>query len=198
MLSEKVAFYFQKQILEKLPEDIREKVAVAGGAVRDKLLDVDIKDYDLFVQDKETEDKLIEFYKANGKEGNVNSQLANYTYEGKWIQIIRGKYYNMETTELIDSFDFTITMAMVTMKHGLRVGEFFYQGIATKHLRINRLDFPLSSLERMQKYIKKGYTACNGTLLTLTRELQKVNLDNPQENSLTFYSDGTPRFLGVD
>jgi hypothetical protein len=50
----------------------------------------------------------------------------------------------------------------------------------------------------MQKYIKKGYTACNGTLLTLTRELQKVNLDNPQENSLTFYSDGTPRFLGVD
>jgi hypothetical protein len=198
MLAEKVTFYFQKQILEKLPEDIREKVAVAGGAVRDKLLDVDIKDYDLFVQDKETEDKLMEFYKANGKEGNVNSQLANYTYEGKWIQIIRGKYYNMETTELIDSFDFTITMAMVTMKHGLRVGEFFYQGIATKHLRINRLDFPLSSLERMQKYINKGYTACNGTLLTLTRELQKVNLDNPQENTLTFYSDGTPRFLGVD
>jgi hypothetical protein len=198
MQAEKVTFYFQKQILGKLPEDIREKVAVAGGAVRDKLLDVDIKDYDLFVQDKETEDKLMEFYKANGKEGNVNSQLANYTYEGKWIQIIRGKYYNMETTELIDSFDFTITMAMVTMKHGLRVGEFFYEGIATKHLRINRLDFPLSSLERMQKYIKKGYTACNGTLLTLTRELQKVNLDNPQENTLTFYSDGTPRFLGVD
>jgi hypothetical protein len=125
MQAEKVTFYFQKQILGKLPEDIREKVAVAGGAVRDKLLDVDIKDYDLFVQDKETEDKLMEFYKANGKEGNVNSQLANYTYEGKWIQIIRGKYYNMETTELIDSFDFTITMAMVTMKHGLRVGEFF-------------------------------------------------------------------------
>jgi hypothetical protein len=198
MQAEKVTFYFQKQILGKLPEDIREKVAVAGGAVRDKLLDVDIKDYDLFVQDKETEDKLMEFYKANGKEGNENSQLANYTYEGKWIQIIRGKYYNMETTELIDSFDFTITMAMVTMKHGLRVGEFFYEGITTKHLRINRLDFPLSSLERMQKYIKKGYTACNGTLLTLTRELQKVNLDNPQENSLTFYSDGTPRFLGVD
>jgi hypothetical protein len=198
MLSEKVTFYFQKQILGKLPEDIREKVAVAGGAVRDKLLDVDIKDYDLFVQDKETEDKLISFYRAYGKEGNENSQLANYTYEGKWIQIIRGKYYNMETTELIDSFDFTITMAMVTMKHGLRVGEFFYEGIATKRLRINRLDFPLSSLERMQKYIKKGYTACNGTFLTLARELQKVNLDNPQENSLTFYSDGTPRFLGVD
>jgi hypothetical protein len=78
------------------------------------------------------------------------------------------------------------------------LASFFYEGIATKHLRINRLDFPLSSLERMQKYIKKGYTACNGTLLTLTRELQKVNLDNPQENTLTFYSDGTPRFLGVD
>jgi hypothetical protein len=29
MQAEKVTFYFQKQILEKLPEDIREKVAVA-------------------------------------------------------------------------------------------------------------------------------------------------------------------------
>lgn len=140
----------------------------------------------------------MEFFKTNGKEGRVNSELANYTYEGKWIQIIRGKYYNMETTDLIDSFDFTITMAMVTIKHGLRVGEFFYEGVATKHLRINKLMFPLSSLERMQKYIKKGYTACNGTLLTLTRALQAINLDNPSEDALRFYPDGTPRFLGVD
>jgi hypothetical protein len=34
--------------------------------------------------------------------------------------------------------------------------------------------------------------------LTLVRDLQKINLDNPQENTLTFYSSGTPRFLGVD
>lgn len=127
MLSERVVFYFIKNILEKLPEDIQNKVAVAGGAVRDKLIDAEIKDYDLFVQDKETEDKLMEFLK----------------------QMVRRKG-------------------------------------------------SIVSLPTMQKYIKKGYTACNGTLLTLTRALQAVNLDNPSEDALRFYPDGTPRFLGVD
>lgn len=198
MLAEKVTFYYTKAILEKLPEDIQKKVAVAGGAVRDKLLDAEIKDIDLFVEDKETEDKLMAFLKEKGKEGNTNSQLANYTFEGKWIQVIRSKYYNMQTTEVIDSFDFTICMAMVTIDHGLRVGQYFYEGVATKHLRVHSLPFPLASLERMQKYIKKGYTACNGTILELTKALQRVNLDNDQENSLKFYADGSPRFMGVD
>jgi len=198
MLADHVTFFYKKSILEKLPEDIQKKVAIAGGAVRDKLLNAEVKDIDLFVEDKETEDKLMTFLKENSKEGNVNTQLANYTYEGKWLQVIRGKYYNMQTTEVIDSFDFTICMAMITMDHGLRVGPHFYEGIATKHLRIHNLPFPLASLERMQKYIKKGYTACNGTILELTKALQRVNLDSDQENTLKFYPDGTPRFVGVD
>jgi hypothetical protein len=197
MLAEKVAFYYKASILEKLPEGIRTKVAVAGGAVRDKLVGAEIKDIDLFVEDLDTETKLMEFYKTNGKEGNVNSQLANYTYEGKWIQIIRGKFYDMKTTACIDSFDFTLCMAMVTMD-GLKVGPLLYEAIATKHIRVNKLLFPLASLERMQKYIKKGYIACNGTLLELSKGIQSVNMESKTENALEFYPDGTPRFMGVD
>lgn len=208
MMSDRVAFYFKANILDKLPEDVRDKVVVAGGAVRDKLVDADIKDIDLFVEDKETEDKVMAFFKEKGKEGNVNTQLANYTFEGKWIQVIRGKYYNMKTTEVIDSFDFTICQAMVTTE-GLKTGEYFWQGIATKHLRINKITFPLSTLERLQKYTKKGYTACNGTLLSIAKSINDMDKkvfspdkDSVQsdvaENSLMFYSDGSPRFMGVD
>ena len=197
MLSEKVTFYFTEFIINKLPEDIRERVAVAGGCIRDKMLDTEIKDIDIFVQDAETESKLMDFLKSNGKEGIQNSQLANYTYNGKWVQVIRAKYYDMKTTELIDSFDFTLTMAMIT-SDGLKVGPNFFEALATKHIRVNKITFPLSSLERMQKYIKKGYIACNGTMLELTKALQTVDLSNKEQNSLEFYSDGTPRFLGVD
>lgn len=208
MMTDKVVFYFKVQVLDKLPEDIREKVAIAGGAVRDKLLGVDIKDVDMFVQDKETEDKLMAFFKEKGKEGNVNSQLANYTFEGKWIQVIRDKYYNMKTDEVIDSFDFTLCQAMVTTD-GIKVGQHFWESIATKHIRVHKITFPLSSLERLQKYVQKGYTACNGTLLALAKSVNDMDREifnpsqdpaqaNAAQNTLMFYSDGSPRFMGVD
>ena len=208
MTSEKVAYFYKINILDKLPEDIRAKVAIAGGAVRDKLMGAEIKDIDLFVQDKETEDKLMTFLKNNGKEGNINSQTANYTYEGKWVQVVREKYYDMSTTQVIDSFDFTICQAMVTV-NGLKVGEHFWESIATKHLRINKITFPLSTLERMQKYIKKGYEACNGTLLAIAKSINDMertvftpDMDTTKEeavqNTLMFYSDRSPRFMGVD
>ncbi len=208
MQTQKVTFYFQEHILKPLPESIRAKVAVAGGAVRDKFLDVEIKDYDIFVEDLATEETLMKFYAKAGKVGQVNSQLANYTYKGKWIQIIRGKYWNMKTDAVIKDFDFIHCCAMVTVG-GLSVHPEFFETIATKHIRVNKLLYPLNSLERLQKYIKKGYSACNGTMLALAKSINDMDREifNPNEdsspsdlaqNSLMFYADGTPRFLGVD
>jgi hypothetical protein len=208
MQTQKVTFYFQKHILEPLPESIRAKVAVAGGAVRDKFLDAEIKDYDIFVEDETTEKMLMEFYAKNGKVGNVNSQLANYTYKDKWIQIIRGKYWDMKTDAVIMDFDYVHCCAMVTTM-GLKVHPEFFEAIATKHIRVNKLKFPLSSLERMGKYIEKGYKPCNGTLFALAKAIndmppavfEMTNNTTTAEalaNTLFFYADGTPRFVGVD
>jgi len=197
MQEDKVIFYIQESILKKLPESIRTKVTVAGGGIRDKILDEEIKDFDMFVQDKETEDELMKFLKENGKEGHVSSQLANYTFEKKWLQVIRGKYYDISTSEVIDNFDYVHCCAMVTMD-GMKTHPEFYKCIATKHIRINKLLFPLNSFQRLQKYVQKGYVACNGTLLELAKSLQTVNFDNKEENALEFYPDGTPRFVGVD
>lgn len=203
MNKDKVFFYFKASIFDKLPNDIRDKVAIAGGAVRDMLVGADIKDVDMFVQDAETEAKLMSFFKENGKEGKVNGFLANYTFGGKWIQVIRGRYYDLSTTELIDTFDFTICQAMVTVD-GIRVGEHFWESVSTKHLRIHKITYPLSTLERMQKYIKRGYSACNGTILEIAKAINAMESEvfdpnsNVKENQLVFYPDGSPRFLGVD
>lgn len=208
MQQDKVAFGLRENILKKFPEAIQKKVCVAGGAVRDKLLGVEIKDYDLFVDSKETEEALMKHLKEKGKEGNINAQTANYTFEGKWLQVVRGKYWSMEDSSVIDNFDFVHCCAMVTMD-AFRVHPEFYRCIATKHIMVNKLLFPLNSLERLQKYIKKGYSACNGTLASLSKAINDMpkevfspNKDSLQsdaaQNSLLFYSDGTPRFLGVD
>ncbi len=208
MQVQKVAFYFQENILKPLPESIRSRVAVAGGAVRDKFLDVEIKDYDLFVEDETVEKMLMAFYAKNGKTGNINSQTANYTYKGKWIQIVRGKYWDMKTNDLIMDFDYIHCCAMVTTM-GLKTHPEFFEAVATKHLRVNKLRYPLSSLERMSKYVEKGFKPCNGTLFALAKAIndmppavfQMTNDTTSAEaltNTLFFYADGTPRFVGVD
>lgn len=173
--------------------------AIAGGCLRDSLVGEKIKDIDIFCKSEEAVKNLEMFFAA--QEGvkilNGNSVLSNYKLNGYWFQIIRDKFYNLETLDLIENFDFTMCGIMMHNDE-IRVLPTFFEDLATRRLRVNKLIYPLSSLERMQKYIKKGYSACNGTLLELAKGIQTVNLDNPDEDTLRFYPDGSPRFFGVD
>ena len=169
--------------------------------IRDYLTNDTIKDIDVFCLNQVSEEKIISFFRKCGKLINENSSLANFSYKDKWFQIIKGKYYETSNTEVIDNFDFTICQGMlhyVNEHIELKVGDTFYKDCLAKHLRINTIKYPLSTLERMQKYIRKGYTACNGTLLEIAKSLGFEIKDSDNNNTLMFYPDGTPRFLGVD
>jgi hypothetical protein len=206
---DKLKYHYQKLILEELPETLRPNVFIAGGAIRDYLSNAEVKDIDMFTTNKQSEDELIKFFKEKGKLINENDQIANYTYKERWFQVIKGRHFTMPQ-ELIESFDFTICQAVVftnvsVTEEGLKVGgvEFdasttFFQDTLSRHLRINKITFPLSTLERMQKYIQRGYVACNGTLLEIAKSLNGIDLNNPSENTLQFYPNGSVRFFGVD
>lgn len=207
---DKLKYHYQKLFFDELPEGIRTEVFVAGGAIRDYLSNSEVKDIDLFTTSKEVEDELLKFFKEKGKLINENTLLANYTYKDKWFQVIKGKHYNSPIS-LIESFDFTITQAVVFVEMELipeenikkfntefEAGENFFQDTLAKHLRVHKITFPLSTLERMQKYIQKGYEACNGTLLEVAKSLKEVDFDNNDQNTLLFYPNGGARFFGVD
>jgi hypothetical protein len=197
-------FHYQKLFFEKIKEGNLDpkQYAIAGGAIRDYLSNEETKDIDIFTANKEAEDKLLAWFKDTTNTNkievmNENTQLANFKLNGKWFQVIKGKHYDMATDALIESFDYTICGAMLVDDRFATLPTFFQDTLA-KHLRINKITFPLSTLERMQKYIQKGYTACNGTLLAVAQSQVTVNFANPQEDTLRFYPDGTPRFFGVD
>lgn len=203
-------YHYQKLIFEDLPEDVRYNISIAGGSVRDYLAGDKVKDIDIFVSSKEVEDKLIAFLKEKGTLMNENDHLGNYKYKDRWVQVIRNKIFPM-SAELILGFDFTICQAMLVCRKltnldtneetdtiDLITGNDFFQDLLAKHLRIGTIQFPLSTLERLQKYIKKGYTACNGTLLEISKAIKTVDLDNPDENTLQFYPSGGARFFGID
>lgn len=193
-------YFLEKTVWELLKAENLDvtKYSVAGGAVRDYLTGDKIKDIDIFCQDQAAEEALLKFLREKHKLLNENNLLGNFIVNERWFQVIKGKYGDMSTDDLIRSFDFTICGAMVQGNGEVRFLPTFFQDCLAKHLRINTINFPLSTLERMQKYIKKGYTACNGTLLTVAKAIQTVNFDNPAQDTLRFYPDGTPRFFGID
>jgi hypothetical protein len=184
--------------------------AIAGGALRDYLIGETIKDIDIFCTSRQACDNIISALDDCSNNGSTpevrklseNDQLANYQVGKDWWQIIKGKYFRMQSDDLIRSFDFTICGAMMTGAGETAFLPTFFQDTLARHLRINTITYPLATLERMQKYCKRGYTACNGTLLEIAKSLQNLEIDlnstTDISNQLRFYPDGTPRFVGID
>lgn len=191
-LVDKCIFKF-KPILEMLHNGW-----IAGGAVRDFFANEDTNgDIDVFFLDQKSLELTI-----NGLNHDIglqpkynNDSVAAYHWYDKTLQLIKTHFF-ASPQETIGHFDFTVACAAVDLK-GVYVHDMFFQDLAGKRLAINKLPFPLATLERLQKYIKKGYTACNGTLLEIAKAIQNVNLTD-NNNSLEFYPDGTPRFVRFD
>ena len=197
---ESLKYHFKKLFFDRVKEagiDVK-NYAIAGGALRDYLVGETIKDIDIFTNSLEAEIAIINFLNNNYEKINENESLANFKVDGRWFQVIKKRYYDLKWDALIKTFDFTICGIMLNGEERLLVLPTFYQDLLAKHLRVNILQFPLSSLERMQKYIKRGYTACNGTLLTLSKAIATVDFNNKDQAALEFYSDGSPRFIGID
>lgn len=176
--------------------------AIAGGSIRDYFAGDKIKDIDVFCKSaKAAEDLVVLLKELGAEEMDMTSRLANLKYKGQWIQIVRGEFFDVTDSSLINQFDFTVCMAMMTINTDqeviLRTGLTFYQDLLAKHLRLNNPRWPLSSLERTQKFIRKGYTVCNETFLDLVKAIQKIDLNDRDQNRLEFYPSGDARFPGV-
>lgn len=172
---------------------------IAGGAVRDYFsqskeeTDIDV----FFANGVDMRDCLERLKSQEGvKKIYDNDLLAGFLFSGLHVQVIKTHFFALPV-DAIAAFDFTVCCAAVSLDN-VFVHEFFFDDLAGRRLAINALPFPLSTLERMQRYIKKGYIACNGTLLTLAKAIATVDFSDPQGNTLAFYPDGSPRFVRFD
>jgi len=190
--------YFKRLVFNHLPNDV--VCWVAGGSLRDYFTEGKVNsDFDVFFPD------VINFNKAHKallkdkkiKEGWSDSNISNFIdANGNKIQLISAHYFP-NPSETIANFDFTIACGAIDTKE-IYLHEDFFEDLAARRLVINNLPFPLSTLERMQKYIKKGYSICNGGLLKICNSIRSLDLNNPKNNQLEFYANGDPRFMRMD
>lgn len=185
--------YFKYLILDKLPSICW----VAGGSCRDYFsLGYAKSDIDIYFPNSSELEKAKKWFLDNkGEIKFENNRLIVFHYEKYKFELI--KIYFSSPEETIEQFDFTVCCCAVD-KVKIYYHDTFFIDLAKKRLVINKLLFPLSTLQRLQKYIIKGYLICNGGLLEIAKAIQLLNLNEPKQNHLEFYPDGTPKFVRFD
>lgn len=168
-------------------------------------------DYDYFFKTKEDADIWVKsthgIFTISGYQGNLTKEEADEvcldengkfsevpeesiisediravnlsTEDGKKVQavyVIRG----MNPSEVISTFDLTIS-AIGTDGANVYMNEHTIVDMLRRRLRINMIHHPLSTARRIFKYAKRGYFACNGTLI----EMSKAVVANPSDKVIS-------------
>lgn len=186
--------YFKWLILDDLKDCV---CWVAGGAIRDFFSIGHLSsDIDLYFPDQGNYEKAKNVFLMNKAQLVFeNEKISSWIYKKHRYELI--KIYFPTPYDTICHFDFTVCCGAVDFRD-VYLHKDFFMDLAKRRLVINALPYPLSTLQRLQKYIQKGYWICNGGLMDIARAIQSLDLQNPNINTFEFYPDGKPKFIRFD
>ncbi len=161
---------------------------VAGGAVRDFFsigrprTDVDVL-FPSIEQFNLADRKLSGKYKVVGD----NDSAKTFQVDGKPFQIIKSHFYDSPESAIAE-FDFTVCCAAVT-RDRTYFHETFFVDLARRELVINKISHPLSTLQRMQRYVRKGYWMNGHNLFELAKSIDSLDLASMSPKQLKYHED---------
>jgi hypothetical protein len=175
---------------------VSENAFVAGGAMRSIFANEEIKDFDIYFEEKENYDNILKFLEKCGIEGFYSANAYNFKVNNRDYQLIHHEKMMGTPEYIISHFDFTVCMSAYSFKtKNIFCYDKFLEHLARRELIYNPdTFFPLSSLIRTKKYIKRGYniTALQylkivshiHSLLTKIEERRDISLLREQFNGL--------------
>lgn len=181
--------YFRKRFLNEFTEDLNNRIWIAGGCIRDWFSEGAVtKDVDFFCVDRKSMAELLIVLRNKFQfKHYLITKNAIKGYVQLWgkkmnVDIVKKPFAN--PSECIDNFDFTVCCFAV------QFNQFYYHNSAIfdlikRRLVVHKLPHPVDSLKRMNKYTQKGFTACNGTILTIAKAI--AELDPSQDTIFEFY-----------
>jgi hypothetical protein len=159
--------------ISKYVGDIYDReVFCAGGACRTMLTGEPLEDIDLFFYS----DAALQYTKTALKFAGAKlvfscpeGELFTYKFMDMKVQLIAKRFY-VGIGELLSSFDFTICrfglslrqFSTLLIRGDIRPSDFYLnvadlKDLQTRTLRIHRVEYPVATLHRITKYMKKGY-----------------------------------------
>lgn len=162
-------------VLPKL--DMKKGPWLAGGSLR-RLFDGSDKesDFDLFFSSElQLQDYKAELLNRGGLvqyENDLNVTMMVAPMECKPFKVQLIKIYFESPEKVLEWFDFTLCQ-FLTDRETLMVGDYTLYDTGSKRVRLNTLHHAVSSVRRMLKYGRQGYTVCDGTIQELLERVSK-------------------------
>lgn len=147
---------------------------LAGGAVRRTISKANLdSDFDFFFRDEAQKAAFVATLEGAGGYTlgtNQHAQTISFSVDGTrlLVQAITMAYYP-SLDACLDSFDFTITQCGYDGT-SLVVGEHTLWDLARKRLALHKLTYGVSTVRRLIKYTKQGFTACGGALASILEQ----------------------------
>lgn len=173
-----------QKVLSMLPSVTKEGPWLGGGALRRLVLGQDALESDLdffFASDMQRltfEAGLLGLDTKEIKRTDHHTEFAVFIPSIKKtvrIQCIHFLYYN-NAAEVVDSFDFTVCQLAYDGTK-LTVGDYTLWDLARKRLALHRLTYGLSTVRRLLKYTKQGFSACSGVITAILNDIA----DHPEK-----------------
>lgn len=168
--------YFKKHIFEPLGI-ITGNAWVAGGCVREWVIRKKVgpgTDIDVWTTGPEEVARIkAAAKKAGWEELHSDERSDNYRSKlGKWVQVIKAFHF-VDWVDTLERFDFTVCAFAVNHRGELFHHRDAFVDLAARRLAIIRLTFPVSSMVRAVKYVRKGFNICGGNLRRLVEAIQE-------------------------
>lgn len=148
--------YFNNLILKELKKN-SVNCWIAGGVLRDYFSDKPLKsDCDIFFPNVSEYDKAKNYLLSKGAKTIWESDNGmKVSYKGNTYDLV--KIFAKNPTDTIGRFDFTISM-FATDGNDIYYGNNSLKDLQDRKLVINTIVNPLSTLKRVLKHYRKGYT----------------------------------------
>jgi len=158
------------KLMEVLPIP-NENRWIAGGAIRRTLIKMNLdSDVDYFFRNEESFKEFTQEIELMGGVCTASNEhqktfALTVNKKGILVQAIKIQFYD-SIEDTLDSFDFTITQFGYDGEN-LFCGEYSLWDLSRRKLALHKLTYGVSTVRRMIKYTKQGFTACNGALIAI-------------------------------
>lgn len=160
---------------EKIIDIIKNHSFITGGCIPSMMLDEFVNDFDFYFDTKENALDVKEYFEQREKKSlSVDKYKTNLITENSInlsdkVQLVI-KFYG-SPTEVIEKFDWAHIKSYFMYSKKIVLADDLYRLIVEKELVYTGSEYPLSSLMRLKKYIKKGWNVSNSVILNIALDV---------------------------
>lgn len=163
---------------EEVSTIIKERSFITGGCIPSMLMDEYVNDYDIYFYNKEDANKVKNYFENNHTRNKENKFYVKLITENAInlsdkIQLVIK--FTGTPEQVTDKFDWQHIKSYFYLDkikgYQLVFVDDVYRLIVEKELIYTGSDYPLSSLLRLKKYLKKGWNVSNATIVHIVLDV---------------------------